>query len=66
MEFKFIEFNPRRAARGAPAARFEIFIDGNGDWIWMDKRDIRENRKIYGDNPEFDKAIEAYKKGGVS
>ena len=58
--FRFIEFNPRRAARGARAARVEV----NGDWVWMSKTDLQENMKIFGPLEAFTKAIEAYKDGG--
>jgi hypothetical protein len=37
-------FNPRRASRGVPAAEVEI----NGEVLWMDRNDIRENEKLFG------------------
>ena len=41
MEFRFIEFNYQRYARGANAARVAIVEDGEDvDWLWMSKRDI--------------------------
>jgi hypothetical protein len=58
--FRFVEFNPRRAARGAPAAR----IDFGGDWAWMSLLDLRRNIKIYGRLAAFTQAIEAYKNKG--
>jgi hypothetical protein len=58
--FKFIEFNARRAARGARAARVEV----NGDWVWMSQTDLQTNVKIFGPLEAFTKAIEAYKNGG--
>lgn len=56
--FKFIEFNPRRAMRSAEAARVEVHPDG--DWLWMSKRDIKANIKVFGEHPELQKALEAY------
>jgi hypothetical protein len=58
--FRFVEFNQRRAARGAPAAR----IDFGGDWAWMSLLDLRRNIKIYGRLAAFTQAIEAYKNKG--
>ena len=60
LEFRFIEFNDRRFARGAPAARVEVIDDGDKDWLWMTKRDISLNMKMYGEHPELVKAHEAY------
>lgn len=57
--FKFIEFNPRRAMRGADAARVEV--DTEGEWLWMNKSDIRKNMKQFGQHPELQKALDAYK-----
>lgn len=56
--FKFIEFNPRRAMRGAEAARVEV--DQDGEWLWMSKRDIKANMKDFGAHPELQKALDAY------
>ena len=58
--FKFIEFNPRRAARGAPAARVEV----NGDLVWMSAVDLKKNVAIFGPLAAFTQAIEAYKNKG--
>ncbi len=58
--FRFIEFNPRRAARGARAARVEV----NGDWVWMSKTDLQKNITTFGPLEAFTAAIEAYKNGG--
>ena len=61
MKFKFIEFNPRRAARGAEAARV-LAIDENGieDLLWMSKRDIAKNMMAFGRCDELTKAHQAY------
>ena len=58
--FKFIEFNPRRAARGAQAARVEV----NGDLVWMSLSDLKKNVTIFGPLAAFTQAIEAYKSKG--
>lgn len=61
MKFKFIEFNPRRAIRGADAARVEVtYDDGESEWLWMSKRDISANMMTYGRCNELTKAYEAY------
>ena len=57
VEFKFIEFNPRRKARGAEAARVEV----DGEWMWMSKQDIKFNIREFGQHPELLKALESYK-----
>jgi hypothetical protein len=57
MQWKFIEFNPRRAARGAEAARMEV----NGEWIWCSLKDLKNNVREFGEHPELQKAIAAYK-----
>lgn len=56
--FKFIEFNDRRAMRGAEAARVEVSPDG--EWLWMSKTDIWLNMKEFGAHAELQKALEAY------
>ena len=65
IEFRFIEFNPRRAMRGADAARVAVLEDGEGDWLWMSKRDIAANLKQFGPSDELLKAKLAYEEGGV-
>lgn len=62
MKFKFIEFNPRRAQRGAEAARVEITNDvGEIFSLWMSKRDISKNMMEWGRCDELTKAFQAYK-----
>ena len=56
--WRFIEFNPRRALRGAEAARVEI--DPSGEWVWMSKRDIKLNIREFGHHAELQKALNAY------
>ena len=61
MKFEFVEFNPRRAQRGAEAARVEVtYDDGEKDLLWMSKRDIAKNMMAYGRCDELTKAHEAY------
>ena len=61
IEFKFIEFNPRRAMRGADAARVEVTeATGESEWMWMSKRDLSKNIKLFGEHPELLKAKSAY------
>ncbi len=60
-EWKFLEFNHVRAARGARAARVAV----DGTWLWMNPADIRNNIRDFGDHPELQKALQAYR-GGVS
>ena len=59
-EFRFIEYNPRRAARGAEAARVAVIEDGDEQWIWMSKRDISKNMMAFGRCDELTKAHQAY------
>lgn len=49
-------FNPRRAARGVEAAEVEI----GGELLWMSKKDIANNRKLFGDLPGLVAAAEHY------
>lgn len=59
-EFRFIEFNERRAARGADAARVAVIQDGEEVWLWMSKIDIAKNMMTFGRHPELVKAIQSY------
>lgn len=58
-KWRFIEFNPRRAMRGAEAAQVEI--DEDGEWVWMSKSDIAKNMMRFGAHPELQKAHDAYR-----
>lgn len=63
LDFRFIEFNPRRAMRGAEAARVEVFDEADpeyGGWLWMSRKDIKENMRLHGAHPELLKALAAY------
>ena len=58
--FKFIEFNPRRKARGVEACRVEVTEDGEAFWLWMSKADIGRNMMEFGSDAELHKAWDAY------
>lgn len=61
--FHFIEFNPRRAQRGAEGARVEVkYPDGETDLLWMSRADLLANLDEYPGNPELVKALAAYSK----
>lgn len=61
MEFRFVEFNVRRAMRGADAARVAVIYGENDeDLLWMSKRDIAKNMMAFGRCPELVKANAAY------
>lgn len=63
--FRFVEFNPRRHHRGAVAAWVEVLEDGDATHcLWMSKKDIRANIKLFGECAELRKALDAYKTGG--
>ena len=57
---RLVRFDPRRAARGAPAAEVEV----NGERLWMDKKDLRKNREIWGDLQGLLDAERAYRGNG--
>ena len=59
IEFRLLRFSPRRNLRGAPAAEVEV----NGVPMWMTRKDIRENIKLFGEHKELWKAMEAYDSG---
>lgn len=65
MNFRFVEYNPRRAMRGAEAVRVAVIENGDEDWLWMSKRDVDLNIKEFGPHPELVKARLAYVKGGA-
>ena len=65
IQFRFIEFNARRAMRGADAARVAVIEDGEEDWLWMNQRDIAANLKSFGPSDELLKAKLAYAEGGA-
>jgi hypothetical protein len=63
LTFQFIEFNKRRALRGADAARVDVQYSDDpegGGWLWMSRKDIKTNIRDHGDSPELQKALAAY------
>ena len=60
MEFRFIEFNYQRYARGQRRARCGVEDGEDVDWLWMSKRDTCKNMMAFGRHPELVKAHEAY------
>lgn len=63
LSFTFVEFNERRAMRGAPAARVDVHDSSDpegGGWLWMSRRDITLNIKAHGDCPALQQALAAY------
>ena len=64
LQFKFIEFNERRAMRSKEAARVAVTDpedpEGGPGWLWMSRKDIKNNIREHGDSPELQKALAAY------
>ena len=54
--FEFVEFNPRRAKRGARAARVAV----NGNEVWMSVEDLKKNVAIFGPLDAITEALKAY------
>lgn len=61
--FELIEFNGRRLARGADAARVNCELDGWQTWLWMSRKDVEANIREFGEHPELLRAREAYRIG---
>lgn len=59
LTFRFMEYNPRRAARGVRAARVEVMGDGPAYWLWMNASDVRKNMAAHGECEELKKALAA-------
>jgi hypothetical protein len=59
MKFKYIEYNARRAARGAEAVRMEVTYGNETELLWMSKRDISRNMMAFGRCDELRKAYRA-------
>lgn len=63
--FTFVEFNPRRVARGAEGARVKVEYSQSPDdyeLLWMSRGDVSANLKTYPDDAELMKARAAYGK----
>ncbi|HEX3163093.1 MAG TPA: hypothetical protein VHQ92_11000 [Pseudolabrys sp.] len=65
VDFRFVEFNPRRAMRGAEAVRVAVIQDGEEQWLWMTRHDIAMNIKEFGPHAELLKARLAYEQAGA-
>lgn len=63
VQFKLTEFNERRNMRGAPAARVDVTIDGETEWLWMTRMHAEQNKREFGEHPELERVIEAYRIG---
>lgn len=63
VQFTLTEFNERRNMRGAAAARVEMTMDGETEWLWMTRRDAKKNMREFGEHPELDRVVEAYRIG---
>ena len=60
-KFELHRYNPRRAARGAEAVEVKVtWPEGDEEYLWMSKRDIRENIVTWGVCAGLDAALKAY------
>lgn len=67
-QFKFYEFNPRRHRRGVEGCRVLVTYSSNPadqQLLWMSPKDIRDNIAEFGDDPELQKALAAYRQPHV-
>lgn len=60
VKFTFVEFNPVRDFRGAPAARVRVTTASGDSLLWMTERNIAENAKLYGWSEGLLQARNAY------
>lgn len=61
MKFRLMEFNNVRLGRGADAAKVSIVNDeGERDWLWMSKQDIKKNVMLFGPHMGLLQAAAAY------
>ena len=61
MNFRLMEFNSVRLGRGADAAKVGIVQDdGERDWLWMSKQDIKKNVMLFGPHLGLLQAAAAY------
>lgn len=58
-----LRFNPRRAARGVPAAEVKIESRGNEVVLWMTRREIEANIRDFGPHAGLLAALAAYIRG---
>ena len=61
MNFRLMEFNSVRLGRGADAAKVSIVQDdGERDWLWMSKQDIKKNVMLFGPHMGLLEAAQRY------
>lgn len=63
VQFELVEFHQGRNMRGAPAARVSVTMDGEAHLLWMTASDAQKNRREFGEHPELDRVLEAYRIG---
>jgi hypothetical protein len=61
IQFKLLEFNTRRKLRGGEALRVEVTDEEGSYWLWMSKKDLRQNIKNLGAYPELLRGLECYR-----
>lgn len=64
--FELIEFNTRRLARRAEAARVLVSYSADPEdveLLWMSKHDVQQNLKAFGWHVDLDRALDAYRRG---
>lgn len=59
--WRFVRFNPKRYQRRARAAQVAVTVDEATELMWMSREDIRANICDFGDDPELQAALEAYR-----
>lgn len=65
-KFELHRYNPRRAARGAEAVEVKVtWPEGDEEYLWMSKRDIRENIVTWGVCAGLDAALKAYSQNNI-
>ena len=61
--FSFYRFNRRRMMRGAEAVQVEVCDDETSYILWMSKKDLKNNIKLYGEREAFTRGLECYRTG---
>lgn len=61
IQFKLLEFNPRRRLRGKEALRVEVIDAEGSDWLWMSEQHLKLNIRDYGAHPELLRGLECYR-----
>lgn len=61
-KFELHRYAPRRAARGAEAAEVKVtWPEGDVEYLWMSRKDIRKNMKEWGACDGLLDALNAYR-----